>query len=53
MAGTVELGADLADLGGHELVVEDELLLPNGPPAGVPGMIIRDTPRAEGGMSAT
>ena len=39
VSGAVELRADLAELGGHVLVVVDELLRrPNGPPVGRPGM---------------
>ena len=39
MAGAVELRADLSQLGGHVVVVVDQLLLPEGPPVGLPGMM--------------
>ena len=39
VAGTVELGADLAELGRHVLVVVDELLAAERPPVGRPGMM--------------
>ena len=53
MAEAVELGADLADLGGHEIVVVDHLVVAERAASGCPGDAESEDPRPESGMPAS